>query len=519
MKKRRNYIVFAGFIFYLILLRLLVYVESFSPDSSIVTMKDAVWYSFVTLTTVGYGDLYPVTLAGRIIGVVFLLLSTSLIAMLVVLAMTFTQSFKKIRLRTYKNKEWYIFSHLNKESAALAENIIKENNKAVIIFSEEDNSDELTSSLNKSNVIFIKSSIFDILNLRKNNRLSNIFIMSDDGYANYREALQFAQTGCHIFCKSNFQQDYIPENITLFDRYDCCGRLYWQNNPLKTDEKKIVLYGCDNYGYVLLENGLLTNVFSPDQNIEYHIIGDGSDFLNYHAKLSKTVCINEKAEFKDSIFFYSENSKELSDIITSADRIIICSDKDEDNMEFLQKINKYYPVKGQIHTRLSNPIQESFTFGADCEIFTPEIVMRTQLDRIAVAMHEIYLKQTCKNEPQWNQLTTFLRSSNIAAAEHIPVKIRILLCDDSIKEINAELCRKAYSIYLETKEDNSAFYRSVEHARWMRFHYLHNWSYSNIRNNSLRLHPCLMDYNNLTPDEQEKDDYAWELLGELAEIL
>ncbi len=38
-----------------------------SPDSNIKTASDALWWSFVTITTVGYGDFYPTTSAGRII--------------------------------------------------------------------------------------------------------------------------------------------------------------------------------------------------------------------------------------------------------------------------------------------------------------------------------------------------------------------------------------------------------------------------------------------------------------------
>ena len=41
---------------YIGLLALLLAVESAAPEASITTFGRAVWYSLVTLTTVGYGD-------------------------------------------------------------------------------------------------------------------------------------------------------------------------------------------------------------------------------------------------------------------------------------------------------------------------------------------------------------------------------------------------------------------------------------------------------------------------------
>jgi voltage-gated potassium channel len=43
--------------------------ESHSPNANITTGGDALWWAIVTITTVGYGDFYPITAAGRLTGV------------------------------------------------------------------------------------------------------------------------------------------------------------------------------------------------------------------------------------------------------------------------------------------------------------------------------------------------------------------------------------------------------------------------------------------------------------------
>jgi voltage-gated potassium channel len=56
--------------------------ESASPDALITTGWDAFWYSIVTITTVGYGDYYPVTIGGRITGIFIMLTGVGIIGAL-----------------------------------------------------------------------------------------------------------------------------------------------------------------------------------------------------------------------------------------------------------------------------------------------------------------------------------------------------------------------------------------------------------------------------------------------------
>lgn len=49
-----------------------------APSSNIKTAEDALWWAYVTITTVGYGDKFPVTTAGRVIAAMLMTVGVGL---------------------------------------------------------------------------------------------------------------------------------------------------------------------------------------------------------------------------------------------------------------------------------------------------------------------------------------------------------------------------------------------------------------------------------------------------------
>ncbi len=86
------------------------------PRSNIKTPSDALWWSFVTITTVGYGDHYPVTGGGRVLAVVLAIAGVGLLG-------TFTGLVSSLLVEAGQKKEEKELSELIREIKALREKV------------------------------------------------------------------------------------------------------------------------------------------------------------------------------------------------------------------------------------------------------------------------------------------------------------------------------------------------------------------------------------------------------------
>jgi voltage-gated potassium channel len=53
-------------------------IEADAPGANITTASDAIWYNIVTMSTVGYGDQYPVTNPGRVLGSIIIIVGVGI---------------------------------------------------------------------------------------------------------------------------------------------------------------------------------------------------------------------------------------------------------------------------------------------------------------------------------------------------------------------------------------------------------------------------------------------------------
>lgn len=491
---------------YVLLLGLLTLCERSAPEGLIRTFVDAFWYSVVTMTTVGYGDLYPVTIAGRLIG---LLLMTASLGAFVAL-MTFVYRMLKgdilpiLYLKKRRKQRFTVFLNANEESFALARQIAD----GVNIFP---GCAELPGDVN---AVAVEQSALSVLTMPGGERRA--VILGSNGTANAQSARSILSAGQPIVCQT---QEEIP-GVTLFDRENACVRMYWRAYPIQKTERSVVCIGLGQLGGEMMEQALRVNVLG-EQRLVYHCFGDVARFARDHRMLGKFLTLGREDAARDSLILHDEDWREAADVLEQADRILLCMDEDEANRDALAEIGRYFPTKAILYARIAqgdSPDGAVF-FGGDEAVLTPEHVFGERLTETARALNRLYGQQNPQSACEWEALSPTAKWSNMASADHLPVKIGLLLGSSADCKENAAACRAAYAAYTQLNAAQKDMCRRLEHERWMRNLYLENWQYAKERDNTLRRHPLLCPYDELSEADKEKDDNSWALLGALAELL
>ena len=153
-KKIKRYIKYFCFIiFAYFFVFLLVQFEKSHADSNIKTFGDGLWYTIITLTTVGYGDFYPVTFGGKLLSLIAVFGSLGILSLLIskvsIQITTYMEDKKQGAFGT-KFKDHYIIIGWNEFSKSVANQITEAGHKIAVITNKKDDIDIIKEGFGKN---------------------------------------------------------------------------------------------------------------------------------------------------------------------------------------------------------------------------------------------------------------------------------------------------------------------------------------------------------------------------------
>ncbi|MDH5380495.1 MAG: potassium channel family protein, partial [Cyclobacteriaceae bacterium] len=157
---------------YLFLLYLLVHYEAGHSEATIKNWNDALWYSTVTLTTVGYGDMVPHTTAGRAIGSVFILFSLGLYGLLIgqfTNIMNTIKENKKLGMNGTSFKNHVVIIGWTDFGKAVTDQLVAAHRKVAIVTMDKDNIEIISENYSKKDVFILFSDYNNPESLQKAN--------------------------------------------------------------------------------------------------------------------------------------------------------------------------------------------------------------------------------------------------------------------------------------------------------------------------------------------------------------
>lgn len=156
-------------------------VESATSGSQIDSFGDAFWYMIVTLTTVGYGDVYPTTFIGRLIGVVFVVGSLGVLGFLIGQLSELISSLRERRrlgLNGTNFTDHVVVIGWNDLSKIVVDKLLEEGNRVALLVEKKDSFESAENHYDQDNLFLTFSDTlgeqeYDRVNLGE---ATNVFI-------------------------------------------------------------------------------------------------------------------------------------------------------------------------------------------------------------------------------------------------------------------------------------------------------------------------------------------------------
>lgn len=274
MRKRLS--IFIAFLIYVIAILGIKYFEGQSPDSNIKTIGDAFWYAIVTLTTVGYGDFYPVTFAGKIIGLLVIIGSLGILGFVIgEVTVRFNQYMEK-----KKNGFWgsdfdnhYIIIGWNEFGQKVASQIIQAGQKIAFVTNNKTDLDLISDLYSSKDTfsLFADYSNIEALNKVNIDSSKRIFVNFEDD----SETLVFVINLKKRYPKANVVVTCL--NPSLKETFVNAGIIHVIAQS-EVASKLVASYLFEPHVAMYTEDLIATSVANEDSDIQQYVITEECDF-------------------------------------------------------------------------------------------------------------------------------------------------------------------------------------------------------------------------------------------------
>lgn len=245
-----------------------IYMFEYGKNSNIDSFFDALYWSLVTISTVGYGDISPVTIQGRILtmflilsGIAFISFATSIVAS------AFTEKLQELKLQrieneAYKLKSFYLICGYSKITQIVAKQLTKNKQKFIIVDTDPQKIEEAS----QNGFLALKADITknETLKLFDFNHIKKVFILSNNDIVNTfltlslstytdkeiitivndkRNKAKIVKAGAkYVINPANISALFVSEYINNPVAFEVITSIFSNNTQIKIDEIEICEY-------------------------------------------------------------------------------------------------------------------------------------------------------------------------------------------------------------------------------------------------------------------------------------
>lgn len=173
-------------LFYAVIVFLLHYLEHDVPNSEMASWQDALWYVVATITTIGYGDVVPITYAGRTIGFIVMLSSLGIYGLVISQITNFMNTVREQRelgLNGTDFKNHVVIIGWNDFGKSVISHLVAAGKQVAIITKDRSSIDSIREYYNSDQVYTLYTDYANYEMLEKSNirHASIVFVnMNDD---------------------------------------------------------------------------------------------------------------------------------------------------------------------------------------------------------------------------------------------------------------------------------------------------------------------------------------------------